>query len=136
MTTIREIDEALPNGFHDAERRTCTIDYVAQTVAFELDIWTGNLSSDNVQVREHYRRARLVVTGLAFCHIEMPDPAYPFQDAAPLRVDLSDPDPLHPVLRKLPEGAFAGRFYVSNWNAFIHVAGRDADLSWLNDERR
>lgn len=135
MTTIPEIDATLPNGFHDAELQSCTIDYVGQTVTFDLEIWIGDLSSDNEQVRERYRRARLVVTGLAFCHLEMPDPTYPFQEAGPLRIDLSDPDPQLPDLRKLPEGAFASRFYVSNWNAFIQLAGRDASLSWIGDER-
>jgi len=84
--------------------------------------------------RERYRTALLLVSGLAFCQLDAPDPTYPYQDAAPIRVDLSEADRTVPAIRALPSGVFAARFYVSNWNAFIHVAGRDAQLSWSDGQ--
>ena len=109
------------------------MDFVKRTVTFDLDVWIGDLDSSDVRDRERYRAARLVLAGLLFCHVEPPDPRYPFQEGAPLRIDLSEPDARHPLAQKLPESAFAGRFYVSNWNAFIHFAGCDADLLWADD---
>jgi len=33
--------------------------------------------------------------------------------------------------RQVPAGGFAGRFFVTEWNAFIHFAALDARLTWL-----
>ena len=133
-TTLLEIDRGLPNGFHDSRVRTCSLDFVARTATFEVDVWVGDLEAATHDGRELFRTALLAVSGLAFCQIDAPDPTYPYQDAAPIRVDLSEADQTVPAIRALPSGVFAGRFYVSSWNAFIHVAGRDAQVSWA-DER-
>jgi hypothetical protein len=71
MTTLVEIAQSLPNGFHDARVRECHWDFVARTLAFELDIW---VAEDAVATeRERYRPARLLIVGLAFCQMEPPD---------------------------------------------------------------
>jgi len=31
----------------------------------------------------------------------------------------------------LPFGAFCCRFYVHDWNSFIHIAAENAQFSWL-----
>ena len=133
MATLAELDRSLPNGFHDAEVGSCVLDFVARTATFELQIWIGDRDALLASERELYRAARLVVTGLAFCQFEPPDPNYPFLESRPLRVDLSDSDPSNRAIRALPEGVFSGRFYVSNWNAFIQLAGREAELLWMSD---
>jgi hypothetical protein len=134
MTSLAEINRTLPNGFHDSEVRSCKLDFVARTAAFEIDVWVGDLDTPTRDGRELYRAGLLVVSGLAFCQVDAPDPTYPYQDAAPIRIDLSEPDRAIPAIRALPPAIFVGRFYVSNWNAFIHLAGCDAKLSW-SDER-
>ena len=134
MATLEEIAAQLPNGFHDAMVRSCTLDFVARTAEFEVSIWTGNLDSNQESQRERYRPARLIVTGLAFCQIEAPDPRYPFADPGPISVDLCEPQASHPVMTRLPSAVFSGRFFVSTWNSFIHLAGESATLDWIDGE--
>jgi hypothetical protein len=129
MSTLAEIEQQLPNGFHDAEIRSCTLDFVARTASFEVDVWIGDLDSSDEALREQYRRAGLVVAGLAFCQIEAPDPTYPFRELKALRVDLCEPVPSH-IGSAVSDVAFRARFYVSNWNSFIDIAADDATLEW------
>jgi hypothetical protein len=65
-----------------------------------------------------------------FIQLEPPDPSYPYSEADVLRVDLCEPDLTHPLTDKLPADAFAARFFVAEWNAFIHLAARNAVLVW------
>ena len=134
MTTLQDLEQSLPNGFHDALIRACHVDFAARTASFDLDVWTGDLESPDSDVRERYAAATLLLDELAFCELQPPDPTYPFQKAAPLRVDLSEPDASHPVIKILPTGTFAGRFFVMNWNAFIYIAARHARLEWASPQ--
>ncbi len=127
MTTLRELADGLPNGFHDAQVSACAINYVNGSVTFELLVWMGD-----ERERERYRAARLKVTGLLFCAFEPPDPRYPFAAGAPLVVDLCEADPAVPAIAALPASAFSGRLWVASWNAFIHLAGTHAELSWTD----
>ena len=130
MATLRDLERTLPNGFHDTKVRSCALDYVQRTALFQLDVWTGDLDATDPRERERYRSAALFVSGLAFCQMEPPDPTYPFQESAPLRVDASESDVPNAIAVKLPQGAFSARLYVANWNAFIRLAASDAALLW------
>jgi hypothetical protein len=46
-------------------------------------------------------------------------------------VDLCEADLTLPAARQLPAEAFAARFFVRQWNAFIHVAATHAELRWV-----
>jgi hypothetical protein len=35
------------------------------------------------------------------------------------------------LARQVPQGGFAGRFFITEWNAFIHFAALEARLTWL-----
>ncbi len=60
--TLEEIENSLPNGLHDAEISNLNIDYISREVKFELKIWTGELSSKNIEEREAYRKACLTLS--------------------------------------------------------------------------
>jgi len=127
MATLQEVADELPNGLHDAQIVSCALDFAARAVAFELAVWLGDEAEP-----ERYRRAHLKVTGLVFCAFDPPDPRYPFADAKPLVVDLCDADPAVPANAVLPENAFSARFWVANWNSFIHLAATHAELTWAS----
>lgn len=131
VPTLHELDQALPNGFHDAYIRSYTVDFVARTVLFELNIWVGDLASEQLEIREHYRAARLLVSGVHYCFFDPPFATYPFSQPKALWVDLCDPDPDLAISKDVPTGVFASRFYVENWNSFIHVAAAEASLVWI-----
>jgi hypothetical protein len=35
---------------------------------------------------------------------------------------------------KFPFGTWSYRFFVDDWNAFIHIAGRDTELTWVGEK--
>jgi hypothetical protein len=41
--TLEDIEESLPNGLHDAEVTSVSIDYAQHRVTFDVCIWVGNM---------------------------------------------------------------------------------------------
>ena len=121
MATLQDLEKTLPNGFHDALLHGYRVDFVARTLSFDLALSTSG---------DAYRAATLTLTRLAFCEVQAPDSRYPFQNPAPLRVDLVECDATHLAVRAAGPGAFAASFFVTNWNAYIHFAAEAATLEW------
>lgn len=137
--TFDELDQRFPNGFDDAEITNLTVDYRDRIVALELNL-RGNLpDSPNSQ---EYGRAVLTLRGFYYFSIEPPDPDHLFYPGrAKIVVDGLPEDPRQFTLfehlkPKLPMGAFCCRFYVHDWNSFIHIASRDARFSWVEGGKR
>jgi hypothetical protein len=134
--TFEELDATLPNGFHDAEIYSIDIDYRLRCITLDINFWVGDLDGPN---REEYRRGVLKGAGLHFCSIDPPDPAYSFvPQGSYVTVSGSSAKPdASPAPEKLwpafPPGVSCYRFFVHNWNSFIHIAVRDAQLSWAED---
>jgi len=127
--TLAEIEDTLPNGFHDARIKSIKIDYVNRVATFDMDIWVADEEDPEI-----YRAAQLTLSKLLFCVIEAPDSKYPYHEEKPLWVDAGSVEnaeaPSSTRLPKpLPEGAFVHWFFVNDWNAFIHVAAMAAQLS-------
>jgi hypothetical protein len=135
LVTLEELEDTLPNGVHDAEIRKVSIDYSERKVTFDLCVWVGDMD-DPPERREAYREAQLVLLGLLFLVIEPPDPKYPFADSTKLVIDGCDMREHLPseLLASLPSDAFVRSIWVNEWNAFMHVAARDADLAWQGSE--
>lgn len=122
--TIQEIARGLPNGFHDAEIEAIRIDYAQNKAEFVLDIWVGTMD-DPPATRETYRKGILLISGLLYCAMDVPDEECSFANSRPLTIDLAEPTEFHPN-----GAAFACRFWVNEWNAFIHLSGMSAELEW------
>jgi hypothetical protein len=73
IVKLRALEEELPNGLHDALLRAISIDVVGQLAELDVDIWVGDLDSDNVAIREAYRAARIRLSGLGFIHFAAQD---------------------------------------------------------------
>lgn len=136
--TLQELDNLLPNGLHDAEVKSLKLDYVARTAEFDMDVWVGDLHSKDLDVREKYRPALLVLSGLQFCTIEPPDTKYPFADAEAVTIERGSMDglklpPTIPLPEGLPENSFTNWLFVQEWNAFIYVCAFDARLDWKDE---
>jgi hypothetical protein len=129
---IDELEAGLPNGLHDALLRTYSTDPASGRAEFILDVWLGDLHSAAVQERERYRSARLELLGVAYLVLDDSDPRYPVSSASPVQIDVCGADDDPERSRQIPPGGFAGRFFVTEWNAFIHFAALDARLTWLD----
>jgi hypothetical protein len=133
--TLSELENTLPNGLHDSEVRRVSINYERRPLTLDLDVWVDNMD-DPPALREAYRTGRLEITGLQFLVMEQPDPKYPFTssklkiDGCDMRKDLSED-----LLESLPPDAFFRSLWVNEWNAFIHIAGKEAQIVWLDEGR-
>jgi len=138
---LGELENSLPNGFHDADLEGIELDYTARTVLMKMQLWVGKLDGSTEEEREAYRRAELDLTGVLYFVIDAPDPSYKYSEKGALWLDAGDarvtrgsvqaaPAPPIPI-EDLPDGAFAYWFFVDNWNSFIHVAAKSAALRWV-----
>jgi hypothetical protein len=127
---IDELAGDLPNGFHDSRLRTFSSNPAQRRAEFVLKVWVGDLHRSAEVERELYRAARLELLGLAYLVVDDPDPRYPAH-AEEVTIDACGPDGDPDRSRQVPEGGFAGRFFVTEWNAFIHFAALDARLTWI-----
>jgi hypothetical protein len=128
---IEQLEADLPNGLHDAFLRTFSSDPAKGRAEFVLDVWVGDLHSSLDSERERRRPALLELLELAYLVTDEPDPRYPVTKGSRVQIDACGPDDNAELARQVPVGGFAGRFFVTEWNAFIHFAAREARLTWL-----
>ena len=128
---IRDIEADLPNGLHDALLRTFSSDPVLQRAEFILEVWLGDLHSAASSERERYRAARLELLGLAYLIVDDPHLRNRVIEGRPVQVDACAADDDAERSQQVPRGGFAARFFVTEWNAFIHFAALDARLTWI-----
>lgn len=124
--TLEELSATLPNGFHDARVGGLHLDFVGRTAVLDLSVWTGDDSDP-----EAHRAARLELKDLQFCVLETPDHKYPYAAPEPLWISEVNPPGAAQLPQNIPSGAFTSSFFVNQWNAFVHIAARDAVLFWL-----
>ena len=109
------------------------VDYARRSATMTMRLLIGTPESDD---QDQYRQAALDITGLCYFAIEPPDPTYPFtRTGSPINVAGYPEDPekfpaLKGLLPVLPKGVTCYRFFVHDWNSFIHIAARDVQLSW------
>jgi hypothetical protein len=137
--TLEEIENLPPNGFHDAQLFSIELDYANGRAKLHLNLLVG-WPEDPQPERSAYQEAILTITGLCFCSIEAPQADYPFlPDGEPtwLSGDPAKRDhlpSLPELMQKVPAGAWAYRFFMHDWNAFIYIAARDAELTWSGEK--
>ena len=130
--TFEELDKRYPNGLDDAELASVEIDYRKHQATFHLSLRRSPPDSPDADV---YTRAVLRLRGIYYISIEAPDRDhlfYPQENRVVVDGLPEDPDDfeLFRSLRpKLPVGAFCCRFFVHDWNSFIHVAAAEAEFS-------
>ena len=131
--TFEELDRRFPNGFDDAKISGVTIDYNSRTATLRLNL-RGN--PPDSRERDVYSPAVLRAREIYYFSIEPPDSDHLFpQRSSPITVDGHPEDPrdfpLFGQLKlRMPASAFCCRFYVYDWNSFIHIAAVDAEFSW------
>lgn len=132
--TFQELEDSLPNGLHDAEVHSISVNYVQRVLTIDLAVWVGNMNQ-SPEVRETYREASIRLSGLYFFVAEAPDPKYPFAEAEGLRIDGCDRRERlsEQLVGMLPSDLFLRSVWVNEWNAFMHIAAREASFEWRAD---
>jgi hypothetical protein len=131
---IAELEAEFDISFHDSLLRTLSADFAKRTAEFVMDVCVGLPGAATETERERRRLARLELAGLEYLVVDPPDPKYPYRKHGPVDIDPCSPDEDMATRYPIPQGAFAGRFFVSDWNAFIHFAAMQAALTWLEAE--
>lgn len=130
---LKELEASLPNGLHDAQLRHLEVDYTGRSASLVLSIWTGNSVGSTREAREVYRTARITLHKLAFASVDAPEKV---GGAGKLRIDAGAGVAPTSNLRlpsNLPTTCFVHWIFVSEWNAFIHVAAEAASITWIDE---
>jgi hypothetical protein len=128
--TIEDIEQLLPNGFHDSYITALHVNYAQRTVEIDMKIWVSDAEAADP---DEYQPLKLSLSGLLYFVIEPPD--HP-DTSEPWLVDggssevATSPSRL---LRPLPTGAFTYWFFVNNWNSYIHIAALTANFETTPD---
>lgn len=130
---LKTLESRLPNGFHDAEILSISVNYAAATALIDLNLSTGTPGGTDP---DEYRRGRLTIHGLHYLVCDPPETLRQGGDGEGLWVTTLDADApglspgLAGLIRALPRGAFCHRLYVAQWNSFIHLSAQAAELTW------
>jgi hypothetical protein len=131
---FKNLEETLPNGFHDGRLKSLSIDYVSRTLNMDMDLCTGNPEAKAEKERESYRSATVIVENLEFCIIDPPASGYPFNKARQLTIDAGPGAPPNDSV-KIPNigtSSFLFWIWVNEWNAFIRIAAEGIKIEWIS----
>jgi len=114
--------------------RQLSVDYVERALTLDLWVWVGDID-DPPEKREAYRQGQLRLSDLQFLVVEPPDPRYPFRDSVRLVVDGCDMSKNldNELLGSFSDEAFVRSLWVNQWNSFIHVAAKKAEIIWQGE---
>jgi hypothetical protein len=129
---LEELSESLPNGLHDARLRRFEVNYTNRTASILVSIWIGDLGGTNRETREIYREARIDLQGVAFVAVDPPERT---SGDGNLRIDAGAgvaPSSSLTLPSDLPKGCSVHWIFVTQWNAFIHVAAETATIHWMD----
>jgi hypothetical protein len=103
-----------------------------------MSLWVGDLEGQDEGAKYVYRDGILALYNFGFYIVEAPDTSRPYYGKNKLTIDTGELKNLRsPPSVKLPptqEGMFVNWIYVFEWNSFIYVSARNAELQW-NDKK-
>lgn len=124
--TIEELEDTLPNGFHDAFLVGIEVDFVEGKCSVMLDV-----DADDPDP-EVFRRVKLQLSGLCLFIADPPDLREPFSSGSIWTCGYPTSEQMLPNLelyrKSAPTGAFFYSFFLHHYNCFIHLAATDAEL--------
>jgi hypothetical protein len=126
--TLQELENTYPNGFHDSELVSVSVDFPARTCCIELDVDCGD-PDPNV-----YTRTRVKLSGLSLFIFEPLDAQSGMFSGTSLWVDGHEttlkllPD-LEQYRTSAPANSFFYSFFLREWNCFLHLGATDARLT-------
>ena len=131
--TFREIEQNLPNGFHDSAIRGISVDFVNLSISIAVDL---HASVEGDSDPERYRPGTLKVICPYLFFLDPPDPSYPFVprgapvNASSFPVRQGENAKVDALLQRIPPEATAFAFFLDDWNSYLYVAGSSVEFSW------
>src|SRR5229473_1564672 len=90
--TLEQLENSLPNGFHDAEIESIAVDYVSKRAVIKMRLHTGDPGAANEDEREAYKQADLLLSELFYFVIDPPDPTSEFKEKGSVCVSAGTPE--------------------------------------------
>lgn len=87
LVQLVEIENSLPNGFHDAFLESLTVDYASRRSSIRLRLWVGDPDAVVKDKREAYKGADLELLNIVYFVIEAPDPGSEYEAVKSLWID-------------------------------------------------
>lgn len=134
--TFQELEQTLPNGFHDATIIELRLNGIVGNVTITLSL---HVSADSDLDRERYRIGRLRANSVCLFFIEPPDPRYHFAldrkgiGTSGDSVVIGQIPALDSLIQTLPPDSTAYRFFLEDWNSFLYLAAKDVEFFWDDD---
>jgi hypothetical protein len=126
--------DTLPNGLHDAELVSLTLDLAVAEVQCIVDV---DLSDpDDPAAEGRSRPARLVFAGVSFLVIDPPQCDLTTLPLAWIDAGSGDPWTLPRPDLQAPDDGFLAWIFLHETNSFIRVGARQASLAWLGEARQ
>jgi hypothetical protein len=135
--TFEELEDRLPNGFHDAEIRNINVDFVNRSLVIGMNLHVSEFEEAD---SERYRAGTLKVESPFLFFIDPPDAKYHFvPDGSPLNatgnsVKVGMNASLDRLLPALPLNSTIYLFFLDDWNSSIYLAGAGVKFSWDDGE--
>ena len=135
--TFEELEQKLPNGFHDDAIREINFDFIGRSIVIGIDLLAGGPDDSDPEL---YRFGRVRVVPIYLFFIEPPAPNYPFvPNGSHLKVDgdsvrVGQNSEVDRLLPTLPPNATFYRFFLTKWNAFLYLAGGGVEFDWADVE--
>jgi hypothetical protein len=131
--TFEELDQSLPNGFHDAEIRKIEVDFTTPSIVIGMNLHVGAADDPDP---ERYRAGTVTIDVPYVFFIEPPDAAYHFiPNGSPINasgnsVKAGQNPKVDRLLGVLPPNATSYLFFLDDWNSSIYLSGASAKFSW------
>lgn len=134
---LDELIATLPNGLHDLCLRYVVFNFAEDEVRLGLDVWVGDLDSDDPLVREKYLRAELRLNEIGLWIADGPPNLDELCSGDELMLNemgrLSEDHVIHAAL--LPNAAVKPEhfLFVSRFNAIYYFTCLSATLDWAGE---
>lgn len=130
--TLEDLDQALPNGLHDAQIRAMTHDYEREVVKLAVKILVG-LPDDLPPDRSRYRNGEILFHKVLFCSVEVPENERILGRPGSIWFNFCRTDPgvlPENLVKSLTPETFCYSLYIFEWESQIHIAAADLSFSW------
>jgi hypothetical protein len=122
--------ETLPNGLHDAELVSLTLDLAAAEVHCIVDVDCSIPADPSSEGRS--RRARLTFSGVSCFVVDPPESDPPTHLTTWIDAGSGVPQTSPSAAVRPPEGEFLAWIYRETVNSFVRIGARRASICWLD----
>lgn len=123
-TNLLDIEDGLPNGFHDARLKGVEVNFGQSTLVLHLDVDMSDINESGLT--EHVGKSALI-SGVLYVRMDGPE-EHKKAELKPGPLDIAgDPHLMTELIGN--SNYWVYRFFVHAWNAFITIAAEKAE--WI-----